>query len=172
MPPNSRAAVKPMRNRQYDKGRRAEHVEHHKQSAVGIGPAVGAHHAEQPHQQARGDDGRNDRHEDVGEGSRQPLGHVELGRRHVGQLSLAGGAGTGQRHKLRIDLVDQTGAEDHLNLARVAKAPLDPLQLVDGGLVYLAVIGQHQPQPGGAVGSADDVLLAPEQGHQNPWLSH
>lgn len=54
-------------------------------------------------------------------------------------------------------------------LAGVAEAPLDPLQLVDGGLVHLAVVRQHQPQPGGAVGGADDVLLAPEQGHQNSW---
>ncbi|MNH06289.1 hypothetical protein D3C79_656510 [compost metagenome] len=153
-------------DRQNDEGRRAEHVEHDEQRAVGIDPAVGAHHAEQPHQQTRGDDGWNDGDEDVGERPRQALGHVELGRRHVGQLRLAGGACAGQRHKLRIDLVDQASAEDHLNLTRVAEAPLDPVQLVDGGLVHLAVVRQHQPQPGGAVGGTDDVLTAPEQGHQ------
>ena len=153
-------------DRQYDKGSRAEHVEHDEQGAVGVDPAVGAHHAEQPHQQTRGDDGRNDGDEDVGEGPRQALGHIELGRRHVGQLRLAGGACAGQGDELGIDLVDQAGAEDHLDLAGVAEAPLDPVQLVDGGLVHLAVVRQHQPQPGGAVGGADDVLLAPEQGHQ------
>ncbi|MNX61244.1 hypothetical protein D3C86_921720 [compost metagenome] len=153
-------------DRQNDEGRRAEHVEHDEEGAVGVDPAVGAHHAEQPHQQARGDDGRNDGDEDVGEGPRQALGQVELGRRHVGQLRLAGGAGPGNSHELCIDLVDQAGAEDHLDLAGVAEAPLDPVQLVDGGLVDLAVVRQHQPQPGGAVSGADDILLAPEQGHQ------
>ena len=102
-------------DRQYDKGRRAEHVEHHKQGAVGIDPTVGAHHAEQPHQQTRGDDSWNDGDEDVGERPRQALGHLDCAVAPAAVYStsrkwLAGPRGVGVL-AVRPDLAERLQAE-------------------------------------------------------------
>lgn len=153
-------------NRQDNERRRAEHVQHHEQRAVGIRPAIGFHHAEQPHQQAGGDDGRDDRHEDVRQQAGDALQRVELFRRDIGGFGFAGFADARRLDEFRMHLVDQPGAEDHLDLTGVAEAAFDAVQFADGLFVHLAVVHQHQAQARGAVGGAGDVLFTAEQRQQ------
>ena len=52
-------------NRQNDKCRRAAHIQHDVDGVARVNPAVCFDHSQQAHQQTRGDDGRDYRHEDV-----------------------------------------------------------------------------------------------------------
>jgi GTPase involved in cell partitioning and DNA repair len=65
-----------------------------------------------------------------------------------------------------VHLVDQPGAENHLDLPGIAEAAFHAFQLADRHLVDLAVIQQHQAQARGTVGGAGNIFFAAEQRQQ------
>ncbi|MND99190.1 hypothetical protein D3C80_915670 [compost metagenome] len=131
-------------DRQNDKRRRTAHVEHDVDRVIGIHPTVGFYHSQQAHQQARCDDGRNDRHENIRQQTRDTLERIQLTRRDVGGFRLGGFAYASGLNEGRIDFIDHAGAENNLHLPRVAKTPFDPVNLANRLLVGQRIINQDQ----------------------------
>ena len=129
---------------QNDKGRRAEHIQHDKDGAIRIGPAIGADHSQQTHQQTGGHNRRNDGHKDIRQQAGHALQRIELLGGQIGQFALAAFANAGDSNKVGINLVDEAGTENDLDLAGVAEAALDAVELLDGALVDELVIDKHQ----------------------------
>jgi len=65
-----------------------------------------------------------------------------------------------------VDVVDQPGAEDDLQLVAGNKLPLDQIHVLNFVTVGLVVILQHDAQTGGAVGTGHNVVLSAYQLHQ------
>ena len=70
-------------------------------------------------------------------------------------LRRGGRAGDGQ--ELVVNLVDGAGADDQLELTVGFKHALHAVDVLQGGLVDLAVIGDNEPQSGGAMRGTDDI---------------
>ena len=150
-------------DRQDDKRRRAAHVQHDVERVVRVNPAVGFHHPEQPHQQTRGNNRRDNRHKNIGEQTRDALERVELARCDICRFRLAGFTDTRRLNKRRVNLVDHARAKNDLHLPGVTKTAFYTLDLADSLLIGKRVIDQHQTKTRCAVGGAGDVFLATEQ---------
>ena len=109
------------------------------------------------HHQAGGHDGGQDRDEHVAGGLQDllPQGHL-AGRRGL-DVGLGGGGSAGDGQEFVVDLVDGAGADDQLQLTVGFEHALDAVDVLQGCLVDLAVVGDDQPQSGCAMGRADDV---------------
>ena len=104
-----------------------------------------------------GHDGGQDGDEHVAGGLEDlfPQGHA--GGRGGLDVGLGGGGGAGDGEELVIDLVHGAGADDELELTVGLKHALDAVHVLQRFLVDLAVIGDNEPQSGGAVRGADDI---------------
>ncbi|CAH0317953.1 hypothetical protein SRABI106_04261 [Rahnella aquatilis] len=153
-------------DRQNDKCRRAEHIEHDKNRALRVGPAVGFHHAEQPHQQAGCDNRRNNRHKDIRQHARESLEGIEFSRRNIGGFGFARFADTGHFNKLGVHLVHQSRTKNDLNLSGVAETAFYAFHFFDSTFVDQTVVCQHQAQTCGAVCRAGNIVLPTQQRKQ------
>lgn len=96
---------------------------------------------------------------------------VLMARLYQGALEAAGlfhvlfGAAfnPGDGNQLVVHLVHRTGADDDLQLAGGLKDALDAVYLLHLFFFHFAVVRNHQPQPGGTVGRADDVFRPANQ---------
>jgi len=124
--------------------------------------ALGTQQVVHPHQQAGDDQGRQDRHEHIGEHPHQALHGVGLLR----ALVLHIGNGRGRKASLltqrRIDLFHFAGADHDLEQAAGEERSLDQVDLVERGAVDLARVLQGQAQAGHAMGSLLEVVGATE----------
>ena len=157
---------KPDQDWQDNKSGRTTHIEDQVDGVARLDPAVGFHHPQQSHQQAGGDDRRNNGHKDVRQQAGDPLERIQFFRRQVCGFGFARLANTGRLNKSGIHFIDHAGTEDDLHLAGVTKAAFYPLNFTDGLLVGERVIGQYQTQAGGAVRGAGDIFFAAEQRQQ------
>ena len=119
-----------------------------------------AEHAGQAGKQRRGQDAGHDIHKHVGQGFDDRLQRVHLFGGLLLDIRHGGTGRTGVSAENFIDLIDQPGAEDDLELVAGHKLALDQVDVVDAFLVDLIVILQHDAQPCCAVGAGHDVVLA------------
>ena len=125
--------------------------------------AVGGHKVEGTHnaqQQARSHDGGDDGDKDVAEHLNGTHKDVLLLRRGLLDLGLGGSLDATERDELLVDLVDGAGAKNNLQLALGLKDALSAIDILDGLLVNLSVIGNHQAQASGAVRGRNNVVGA------------
>ena len=131
----------------------------------GVGVADGlAEGLHETHHQAGGHDGGEDGDEDVAGGLQDLLPPGHLGGGGLLELRLGGGGQAGDGQEFVIDLVDGAGADDQLELTVGFEHALDAVNLLQSGLVQLAVVSNDQAEAGGTVGRADDIILAAEVG--------
>lgn len=125
--------------------------------AVGGHKVEGAHNAQQ---QARSHDGRDDGDKDVAEHLNGTHKDVLLLRRGLLDLGLGGSLDATERDELLVDLVDGAGAKNNLQLALGLKDALSAVDVLDGLLVNLGIIGNHQAKTRGAVRGRNNVVGA------------
>ena len=125
--------------------------------AVGGHKVEGAHNAQQ---QARSHDGGDDGDKDVAEHLNGTHKDVLPLRRGLLDLGLGGSLDATERDELLVDLVDGAGAKNNLQLALGLKDALSAVDILEGFLVDLGVIGNHQAQTRGAVCSRNNVAGA------------
>lgn len=125
--------------------------------AVGGHKVEGAHNAQQ---QARSHDGRDDGDKDVAEHLNGTHKDVLLLRRGLLDLGLGGSLDATERDELLVDLVDGAGAKNNLELALGLKDALGAIDILDGLLVNLGIIGNHQAQTRGTVRGRNNVVGA------------
>lgn len=125
--------------------------------AVGGHKVEGAHNAQQ---QARSHDGRDDGDKDVAEHLNGTHKDVLLLRRGLLDLGLGGSLDATERDELLVDLVDGAGAKNNLQLALGLKDALSAVDILEGLLVNLGVISNHQAQTRGAVCGRNNVVGA------------
>ena len=125
--------------------------------AVGGHKVEGAHNAQQ---QTRGHDGRDDGDKDVAEHLNGAHKDVLLLRRGLLDLGLGGGLDATERDELLVDLIDGASAKNNLELALGFKDALSAVDILEGLLVNLRVIGNHQAQTRGAVCGRNNVAGA------------
>ena len=125
--------------------------------AVGGHKVEGAHNAQQ---QARSHDGGDDGDKDVAEHLNGTHKDVLLLRRCLLDLGLRGSLDATERDELLVDLVDGASAKNNLELALGLKDALGAIDILDGLLVDLGIIGNHQAQTRGAMRGRDDVVGA------------
>lgn len=147
------------------KGRARDQVGDLVDKVIGIerDKAVGAHKVEGAHdsqQQARGHDGGNNGDKDVAEYLNGAHKDVLLLRRGLLDLGLGGSLDAAKRNELVVDLIDGASAKDNLELALRLKDTLSAVDILEGLLVNLGVIGNHQAQTRGAMRGRDDVVGA------------
>ena len=122
-------------NRQNDKCRRAAHIQHDVDGVTRVDPAVRFNHPQKAHQQAGGDDSRDDRHKDVRQQAGNALERIQFFRRNVGSFRFAGFANPCRLDKGGVDFVHHPGAEDNLHLSGVTETALHPINFADGLLI-------------------------------------
>ena len=118
--------------------------------------------APQAHKQTGGHQYRDDGNEHVREHPYRPLEGIAVDRLLLGLVG-SGRDGVGVAHQLHhfiVDPVHQAGAQDDLVLARVEKRAFHVVQVLDGLGVDFLLVGDDQPQTGGAVADRDDVSFA------------
>ena len=125
--------------------------------AVGGHKVEGAHNAQQ---QARSHDGGDDGDKDVAEHLNGTHKDVLLLRRGLLDLGLGGSLDAAERDELLVDLVDGAGAKNNLQLALGLKDALSAVDILEGLIVNLGVIGNHQAQTRGAVCGRNNVVGA------------
>ena len=117
-------------------------------------------HPCQARQQRRSQDAGHDVHKYVGQALDDRLQRVHL----LGGLGLDFGHGgascAGVLAEYLVDLVDQPSAEDDLELVAGHELTFDQVDVVNGLLVDLVVIFQHDAQPRCAVRAGHDVFFA------------
>ena len=123
--------------------------------------AVGVHEGERAHdaqEQAGGHDRRDDGHEDVSEeldGAHEGVGLLLRGG--LLHLRLGGGSYVAEGDELVVDLVHRAGSVDDLQLAGRLEVALGARGVVNGGLVDLRVVREHEAQARRAVRGRDHV---------------
>lgn len=125
--------------------------------------AVGGHKVEGAHdsqQQARSHDGGDDGDKDVAEYLNGAHKDVLLLRRGLLDLGLGGSLDATKRDELLVDLVDSAGAKNNLKLALSLKDALGAVDVLDGPLVNLGVIGDHQAKTRSAMRGRNNVVGA------------
>lgn len=135
------------------------------QKAVVDHEVQGLHDA---HQEAGGHNGGDDGDEDIPQAFDGPLEEGLLCGGGGLHLFLGGGRQTGDFQELVVDLVDGAGAQNQLELSVGAENALYTVHILQGLHVDLSVVHRHQPQPGGAVGRADQVLPPAEEAENLP----
>ena len=125
--------------------------------AVGGHKVEGAHNAKQ---QARSHDGGDDGDKDIAEHLNGTHEDVLLLRRGLLNLGLGGSLDAAERDELFVDLVDGASAKNNLKLALGLKDALSAVDILEGLLVDLRVIGNHQAQARGAVCGRNNVVGA------------
>lgn len=125
--------------------------------AVGGHKIKGAHNAQQ---QARSHDGGDDGDKDIAEHLNGTHKDVLLLRRGLLDLRLGGSLDATERDELFVDLVDGAGAKNNLELALSLKDALGAVDVLDGLLVNLGIIGNHQAQTRSAVCGRNNVVGA------------
>ena len=140
--------------------RQADQLVDGKEGGVAFHHVPLAEHAGQAAEQGRGQDAGHDVHEHVGQRLDDGLQGVHL----LGGLGLDLGHGTaggaGILAEYLVDLVDQPSAEDDLELVAGHELTFDQVDVVNGLLVDLVVIFQHDAQPRCAVRAGHDVFFA------------
>ena len=147
------------------KGRAGDQVGDLVDKVIGVerDKAVGGHKVEGAHnaqQQARSHDGGNDGDEDVAEHLDGAHKDVLLLRRGLLDLGLGSGVDATERDELVVHLVDGAGAKDDLQLALGLKDALGAIDILDGLLVHLSVIGNYQTQTRGTMCGRNNVVGA------------
>ena len=125
--------------------------------AVGGHKVEGAHNAQQ---QARSHDGGDDRDEDIAEYLNGAHKDVLLLRRGLLDLGLGSSLDAAERDELVVDLIDGAGAKNDLELALGLKDAPGAVDVLDGLLVNLGVVGDHQTQTRRAVCGRNNVVGA------------
>ena len=125
--------------------------------AVGGHKVEGAHNAQQ---QTRGHDGRDDGDKDIAEHLNGAHKDVLLLRRGLLDLGLGGSLDATERDELLVDLIDGASTKNNLELALGFKDALSAVDILEGLLVNLRVIGNHQAQTRGAVCGRNNVAGA------------
>ena len=123
----------------------------------------GAHVGKRPHdahEHTGCHDGGDDRHKDVREDLDGTLERVALVGGGLLGLCLGRCGDAGLLDELVEDLVDGAGSKDHLELARGLEVALGANDVVELGLVDLAVVRDDQAQAGCTVRRRDDVARA------------
>ena len=118
------------------------------------------------HEEARGDDGRNDRHEDVAEGLDKALEGACLGRRRGLGLLLRRRADAARSQERIVNFVYNAGSKDDLQLSLRFKHPFYAVNVLKPFFADLAVVRDDQTEPRRAVRGGNDVARAaglPEQ---------
>ena len=115
------------------------------------------------HQETTGDQGREDRDEDVRD-------HLDEAREHVAaslglflRLVLGHLAHAMVGDHVSVDLVDVAGADDDLEHAAGGERPLQVFVVVEGLLVDLGFVRDHQAETGCAVCCCADVRGAADR---------
>ena len=152
-------------NLQNAKGRARNQVGDLVDKVIGVerDKAVGGHKVEGTHnaqQQARSHDGGDDGDKDVAEHLNSTHKDILLLRRSLLDLGLGGSLDAAERDELFVDLVDGASAKNNLELALGLKDALSAVDILEGLLVNLGVIGNHQAQTRGAMRGRDDVVGA------------
>lgn len=152
-------------NLQNAKGRARDQVGNLVNKVIGVerDKAVGGHKVEGAHnaqQQTRSHDGGDDGDKDVAEHLNGTHKDVLLLCRGLLDLGLGGSLDSAERNELFVDLVDGAGAKNNLELALSLKDALGAVDILEGLLVNLRVIGNHQAQTRGAMRGRDDVVGA------------
>lgn len=147
------------------KGRARDQVGNLVDKVIGIerDKAVGGHKVEGAHnaqQQARSHDGGDDGDKDIAEHLNGTHKDVLLLSRGLLDLGLGGSLDAAERDELLVDLVDGAGAKNNLELALGLKDALGAVDVLEGLLVNLSVIGNHQAQASGAVRGRNNVVGA------------
>ncbi len=147
------------------KGRARDQVGNLINKVIGVerDKAVGGHEVEGAHnaqQQARSHDGGDDGNKDVAEHLNGTHKDVLLLSRGLLYLGLGGSLDAAERDELFVDLVDGASAKNNLELALGLKDALGAVDILEGLLVDLGVIGNHQAQTGGAVCGRNNVVGA------------
>ena len=147
------------------KGRARDQVGNLVDKVIGIerDKAVGGHKIEGAHnaqQQARSHDGGDDGDKDIAEHLNGTHKDVLLLSRGLLDLGLGGSLDAAERDELLVDLVDGAGAKNNLELALGLKDALGAVDVLEGLLVNLSVIGNHQAQASGAVRGRNNVVGA------------
>ena len=125
--------------------------------AVGGHKVEGAHNAQQ---QTRSHDSGDDGDKDVAEHLNGTHKDVLLLCRGLLDLGLGGSLDAAERNELFVDLVDGAGAKNNLELALGLKDALGAVDILEGLLVDLRVVGNHQTQTRGAVCGRNNVVGA------------
>ena len=131
------------------KGRARDQVGNLVNKVIGVerDKAVGGHEVEGAHnaqQQARSHDGGDDGNKDVAEYFNGTHKDVLLLSRGLLYLGLGGSLDAAERDELFVDLVDGASAKNNLELALGLKDALGAIDILDGLLVNLGIIGNHQ----------------------------
>ena len=152
-------------NLQNAKGRARDQVGNLVNKVIGVerDKAVGGHKVEGAHnaqQQTRSHDGGDDGNKDVAEHLNGTHKDVLLLCRGLLDLGLGGSLDAAERDELFVDLVDGAGAKNNLELALGLKDALGAVDILEGILVDLGVIGNHQAQTRGAVCGRNNVAGA------------
>ena len=147
------------------KGRARDQVGNLINKVIGVerDKAVGGHKVEGAHnaqQQARSHDGGDDGDKDVAEHLNGTHKDVLLLRRCLLDLGLGGSLDAAERNELVVDLVDGASAKNNLELALGLKDALGAVDILEGLLVDLGVIGNHKAQTRGAVCGRNNVAGA------------
>ena len=147
------------------KGRTRDQVGNLVDKVIGVerDKAVGGHKVEGAHnaqQQTRSHDGGDDGDKDVAEHLNGTHKDVLLLSRGLLDLGLGSSLDAAKRDELFVDLVDGAGAKNNLELALSLKDALGAVDILEGLLVNLRVIGNHQAQTRGAMRGRDDVVGA------------
>ena len=147
------------------KGRARDQVGNLINKVIGVerDKAVGGHKVEGAHnaqQQARSHDGGDNGDKDVAEHLNGTHKDVLLLCRGLLDLGLRGGIDTAEGDELVVHLIDGAGAKDNLQLALGLKDALGAVDILEGLLVDLGVIGNHQAQTRDAVCGRNNVVGA------------
>ena len=147
------------------KGRARDQVGNLINKVIGVerDKAVGGHKVEGAHnaqQQARSHDGGDDRDKDITEHLNGAHKDVLLLSRGLLDLGLGSSLDAAKRDELFVDLVDGAGAKNNLELALSLKDALGAVDILEGLLVDLGVIGNHKAQTRGAVCGRNNVAGA------------
>ena len=152
-------------NGQEGVGHVGKQIGKHKQRAAGVQSqeSVVGHELQRlhdAHQEAGSHNGGDDGHKDVAQGLNGTLEPIAL----LGSLSLclvlAHRSGAGQRNELCVHLIYRTSAQNDLELALCLEHALHAVGVLQGLLVHLFIVCNHQTKPGGTVGCADDIFRA------------
>lgn len=147
------------------KGRARDQVGDLVDKVIGVerDKTVGGHKVERAHdsqQQARSHDGGDDGDKNVAEHLNGTHKDVLLLCRGLLNLGFGGSLDAAKRDELFVDLVDGASAKNNLELALGLKDALGAVDILDGLLVNLGVIGNHQAQTRGAVCGRNNVVGA------------